>query len=449
MTPQKPPSDPTPRTARCIENDGSRGSDSRDPRGSGGHDHPVRQSSGRATRSRRTLLRALAAAGTAAVAGCSGGDGSTTGTPATTTGTTATETATESPETTTDADDSALPTTGDVPAELTGVDEAVRSFVADRGITAAALGVSKDGEVVLERGYGWADEARSDPTPPDAPFRVASLTKSLTAAAVRSLFGDGLSRDATVLSVLDLEPPSGELADERLADVTIDHLLTHSGGWNPGATFDPMFRHFAIADALDLSEPPDTRDIARYMLDQPLQFDPGSRHVYSNFGYSLLGLVVEAVTDAPYPEYVRETLFDGSPPGPLYEGRTRPAERRESEVHYASAAECPNAMELDPNATVPCADGGFHLGALGGAGELVTTTRTLLALLRDHPVDGFAAAEDYPHEPAFGSLPGTFTMLHEREDGVGVAVLLNRRGQGYAAIRDVVGQAIDAVEAWP
>ncbi len=432
MTPPHRPSDPTHRTNAA---------------------RPATDGSGDASPTRRRLLRALAAAGTAAVAGCSGGDGTTTDASATTTGTTAsrsaTDATTESPDTTTDPDDSALPTTGDVPPELDGVDEAVRSFVADRGITAAALGVSKDGEPVLERGYGWAGDAQSTPLSPDAPFRIASLTKSLTAAAVRSLFGDGLSRDTTVLSVLDLEPPSGELGDERLRDVTVEHLLTHAGGWNAQATFDPVFHDFAIADALDLSGPPDTRDIARYMLGQPLQFDPGSRHVYSNFGYALLGLVVEAESGTPFPEYVRETLFDGSPPGPLYEGRTRPDERRDAEPHYESANRCPNAMALESAERVPCADGGFHLSALGGAGELVTDTRTLLTFLRDHPVDGFATAEDYPHEPAFGSLPGTFTMLHEREDGVAVAVLLNRRGRGYGSIAEVVGSALDDVDAWP
>jgi len=442
MTPPSPPSDSTPRPA---DTDG--------PRWRDGPGRPEPQARDGATRSRRSLLAALAAAGTVGVAGCSG-DGTTadptateptTDTPAPTTAEpTATESTTEA-----GADGDGLPATGDLPEELAGVDEAVRTFAADRGVTAAALGVSKDGEVVLERGYGWADAEQSDPLPPAAPFRIASLTKSLTAAAVRSLFGDGLSRDTTVLSVLDLNPPSGELGDDRLRDVTVGHLLDHAGGWNASATFDPVFHHFAIADALGLSAPPDTRDIARYMLGQPLQFDPGTRHVYSNFGYALLGLVVEAVSGTPFPEYVRATLFDGSPPGPLYEGRTRPDERRDAEPHYESVQECPNAMALESAERVPCADGGFSLQALGGAGELVTNTRTLLTFLRDYPVDGFATAEDYPHEPAFGSLPGTFTMLHERADGVGVAVLLNRRGRGYGSVAEVVTQAVDDVDAWP
>ncbi|WP_135821653.1 serine hydrolase domain-containing protein [Halostella litorea] len=440
MTHARRPSDPTHRSET------SAGGDRAGDATPGGSDQ---QSSRSGARSRRSLLAALAAAGTAAVAGCSGGDGTTTDADTTTAGTTATTANPTSAETTAGDSEPAMPATGDLPDELAGVDEAVRSFVADRGVTAAALGVSNDGEVVLERGYGWAGGEGSAPLSPDAPFRIASLTKSMTAAAVRSLFGDGLSRDTPVLSVLDLEPPSGELGDERLRDVTVDHLLSHAGGWDANATFDPVFHHFAIADALGLSGPPDTCDIARYMLGQPLQFEPGSRHVYSNFGYALLGLVVEAVSDTPYPEYVRGTLFDGSPPGPLYEGRTLPDERRDAEPPYESAAQCPNAMALDPAERVPCADGGFYLQGVGGAGELVTNTRTLLALLRDHPVDGFAAAEEYPHEPAFGSLPGTFTMLHEREDGVAVAVLLNRRGRGYGSIADVVGSALDDVDAWP
>lgn len=397
------------------------------------------------TPSRRQFLAALGATGAATVAGCTGGDSPTDATASTGAQTNRPKTGSE----TTATPD--YPATGDRVPELAVLDDAVREFARENDVPAAALAAAKDGDVVLERGYGHSDPGRSEQTPPDALFRIGSVTKSFTAAAARSLFGDGFSPETRVLDALDVEPADG-LGDDRLRDVTVEHLLDHSAGWDHSAAADPMFQTFDVAEELGLDEPPTTRDFARYVLGQPLQYEPGERHVYSNFGYALLGLVVEAESGQSLPAYVREQFFGGDPPDPFYEGRALPENRRDREVAYESASNCPNAAELDRSEQVPCADGGFLVGALGGAGGLVTSARTLVAFAADNRLDGFATAENPEYAYAFGSLPGGFTMLQRRRDGATVAVLFSDRGgspNALADIRTTVNDAVADVDAWP
>ena len=78
--------------------------------------------------------------------------------------------------------------------------------------------------------------------------------------------------------------------------ITTRHLLQHTGGWDRDKSFDPMFRPREISRTLGVASPPGPRDILRYRLGQPFEFDPGTRYAYSNFGYCVLGRVIEKVT---------------------------------------------------------------------------------------------------------------------------------------------------------
>lgn len=405
-------------------------------------------------RTRRRVLRSAALAAGAGLAGCAesqtAGDGPTANGTATASGTDA-PSGTEAADPTGDGPD--RPVTGDEVPELAPLDEAVLGFATEREVPAAAAAVARDGEVVHQRGYGWRDADRTEAVPPDARFRLASVTKALTNAAVHALFDEGaLAADTRVFPTLDLDPLPGDEPDDRLDEVTVRHLLDHAGGWDQRVTFDPVFHDFAIADRMGLSEPPGPRETARYMLGRPLQFDPGERQVYSNFGYLLLGLLVERVTGARFPEYVRESVLGGVDADRLYRGASLPENRPEYEVHYRSNRECANVMALDRDDRVPCADGGFHVQGTGAAGALVGTTRALLGFADEYWITGERRDGDGGPYVYFGSIYGAFTMLKQRADGVDVAVLLNRRGAtptSFAAIEDEVDAALDGIDEWP
>lgn len=148
---------------------------------------------------------------------------------------------------------------------------------------------------------GWVDGVGSPPVAPSNRFRYASLSKLLTVGAVLSLVDAGeLELDARLL---DLLPEVRPVADERLEEITVEHLLRHAAGFDRLASPDPMFAH-------------GVKPWCPYELDrlkvQALDFSPGSRVAYSNLGYCLLGVIVERVSGESYREYVSRTYgLDG------------------------------------------------------------------------------------------------------------------------------------------
>src|SRR5262249_44759855 len=131
------------------------------------------------------------------------------------------------------------------------------------------------------------------------------------AAVLRLVEDQRLALDAKVLDYVKLPAhvQPGHTPDERWKRITIRHLLQHTGGWDREQSFDPMFRPELIAKTVGLPSPARPEAIIRYMLGLPLDFDPGSRYAYSNFGYCLLGRVIERVTNQPYETFVRARIL--------------------------------------------------------------------------------------------------------------------------------------------
>lgn len=212
------------------------------------------------------------------------------------------------------------PITGFGAASLEPFDRIITRLLVRYGIPGAALAVSKHGRLLLSRGYGWANVTTRQPVQPNSRFRLASLSKPITAVATLHL-GEQLVAEgrypnlesflnARVLPLLNLRPINGKLGDPRLNQVTIRDLLQHSGGWNRNWAGDPLYRPTItpIAKALGKPETLSSPDLLQTMLSRKLQFAPGSRSVYSNVGYLMLGRVVEQLSGQKYPGYVREML---------------------------------------------------------------------------------------------------------------------------------------------
>ena len=342
-------------------------------------------------------------------------------------------------------DDTASPPedTGSAYAELSAaLDSRIRAFTEERGIGAAAVAVMKNGGIIYDRVFGWQDQQRTVPLPQNVIMRLASVTKPITAAAVHALIAEGkLNLDDRVFDagrggsgLLDIEPfPS--LGDPRLAEVTVQHLLQHQGGWDREIAGDPTFHPIRIAEAMNIPSPPEREDVARYVLGQPLQFSPGSRTAYSNFGYQVRGLVIEEVSGRDYLSYVRENVFAplGVPASEVIQGRTLPADRSDREPWYDDGlgGRSSAVNVFDPSGPpVPWPDGGWHLEAFIAHGGLVASTRAILAFLDVHQIAGpnigerRRAAGWWYHT---GSLDGTNTLALRRDNGVNYVVLFNRR----------------------
>ncbi|HSG38033.1 MAG TPA: serine hydrolase domain-containing protein [Thermoanaerobaculia bacterium] len=152
-----------------------------------------------------------------------------------------------------------------------------------------SLLVARDGRVILEKGYGFADRDKGVPFTAETVFDIGSITKQLTAAAILKLEMEGK------LKVTDPLSKHFEGVPEDKRGITLHHLLTHSAGFVDilGGDYDEMPRDRLVQGALA----------------SKLLWPPGTGYEYSNLGYSLLAIVVEKVSGRPYETFLQERLL--------------------------------------------------------------------------------------------------------------------------------------------
>lgn len=353
-------------------------------------------------------------------------------------------------------------------------DAAMREYMDALAIPGGALAVLKAGRLVYAQGYGWADRQHKIPATPDSLFRIASLSKPITALAILKLIQQGRLRlTDRVFEVLALArfAPRDESFDERWREITIEQLLHHTGGWDRDQSFDPMFRPRLIARQFDVPSPAGAWDVIRYMLGQPLDFAPGQRYAYSNFGYCLLGRVIEEVTEEAYEAHVRGAVLDAAGCVSMRLGRSLADDRAKDEVRYYTPGDetVDSVFDAHPG-PVPRPYGGFHLEAMDAHGGWLASVRDLARLTAalDAPgaepllsADSLRTLRHPPSPPVSrdgegrladsyygggwmvrpkgengranywhnGSLPGTTALWVRRHDGVSYAALFNLRNR--------------------
>jgi CubicO group peptidase (beta-lactamase class C family) len=213
-----------------------------------------------------------------------------------------------------------------------------------------------------------------------------------------------------------------------------------------------MFRPLEIAAALGKAGPASADDVVRYMAGQPLQFAPGSKHAYSNFGYCLLGRVIEKVTGRSYLDYVREQVLAPAGATGMRLGRTLPADRAPGEPFYSDPGRGRNVLRPGAVETVPAPDGTFYLEATDAHGGLIGSAVDVVRFLQAYSLDGRPRGAEPEAGCYFGQLPGTFTMALQRADGVQIAALFNQsRGPGgdHSKVRELLDKTADGVRTWP
>ncbi|MFH7245790.1 MAG: serine hydrolase [Spirulina sp.] len=153
--------------------------------------------------------------------------------------------------------------------------------------------VVRDGETLLNLGYGMADLSQEVPNTPQTRFRMGSLTKQFTAAAILQLQERGM---------LDVQAPvKTYLPDYPNDTITLHHLLTHTAGL-PNLTSTPEYFDW-------MQRPATLGELIARFRDLPLEFEPGSQHRYSNSGYILLTQVLETVSGQSYGDYIQDNLL--------------------------------------------------------------------------------------------------------------------------------------------
>lgn len=379
----------------------------------------------------------------------------------------------------------ALPMTGTAVPEMASFDRIIPALMVKWGIPGGAVAVVKDGRLVFSRGYGYADLESATATPADALFRLASISKPITAVAALTLQEQGmLDLDAPAFGFRpDLTEPPGTTRDPRIDGITVRQLLWHVGGWDRGLSGDPMFNPVGIAQALGIPAPAGCEAVLRYMLGRRLDFAPGAKFVYSNFGYCVLGRVVEKVAGVPYDDYVKAAVLAPLGVTRMRIGSSILAGRAPGEVTYYDRD---STQSVFGGGLVPVPYGGFFLESFDALGAWIGSAPDLLRFMT--AVDGFATRPDIlrpetvalmqttapgvwgtsPYYYAMGwlrrplqdnwwhdgSLPGTTTLLVRTGTGLAWAALFNARNMKpnslFAAELDpALWQAVSEVTSWP
>jgi len=333
------------------------------------------------------------------------------------------------------------------------VEKSINSFMRRWAVAGLSVAVSKDGKLIYARGFGFADTLTGEKVEPYHKFRVASISKLVTATAIMKLAEEGkLSLNDRVFgegAILN-DPYFSDPKDSRVNDITIAHLLSHEAGWSQ-RWGDQMFMPLVIADYLNVDLPIDTRTIIRFALDKRLHFTPGTGRAYSNLGYAVLGLVIEKITGMTYEEYCKISVLQ---PVGIYDmtlARNLSENRAPYEVTYYVPSDVTPKFSVYGTGELlsPCY-GGNDIESLGAAGAWLATAPDLLRLLL--VIDGFDTRPDILSDLSInlmtdnetglapagwkttmdngnwwrtGSFPGTAGMMKRQPDGTAWVVLLN------------------------
>ena len=166
---------------------------------------------------------------------------------------------------------------------------------ANQQLFSGALLVAQQGQILLSKGYGMADQARQLPNTPQTRFRLGSVTKPFTALAILQLQAQG---KLTVQDLICRYLPACPAAWQA---ITLHHLLTHTSG------IPDVERLPEYAQIKTLPTTP-AQTIALFR-DKPLAFTPGTHWDYSSSGYILLGAILEQVTGKSYETVLQENIF--------------------------------------------------------------------------------------------------------------------------------------------
>jgi N-acyl-D-amino-acid deacylase len=391
--------------------------------------------------------------------------------------------------------------TGAAEPKLAAYDELMNRFMREHKPPGAALAVTYHGRLVYARGFGHADLEKQEPVQPASLFRIASVSKPFASAAVMHLVEkQKLKLDDRVFPILKLEPhlEPGARLDPRWHDIRVHHCLQHTGGWDRDKSFDPMGAETAeaAAKALKVHLPTHPKQIIRYTMGKPLDHAPGTTFAYSNFGYCVLGRVIEAVTGVPYHQFVAKQVLAPLGIHRMKQGKNLLKDRAPGEVKYYDSkrrtGRAISGPEIGKQVPLPygveCietmdANGGWIASAVDLVRFAValddlkkcpildeTSIRTMLApppgsvghQKNGKPKESYYACgwDVRPGQPGKytkwhgGMLAGSSTLLVCRDDGINWACLFNsdagKDGKEFASIIDpLLHKPASEIRNWP
>lgn len=339
-------------------------------------------------------------------------------------------------------------------SDLNLIENRIRSYMQDQGIPGVSVAIAKTGRLVYARGFGFADLEDAELVSPSSRMRVASISKPITATAILTLVDQG------VLSLEDRVFGQGALLGTQYGTtpysaavkaIRVKHLLWHCSGWSNEGD-DPMFNNHANHTA-----------VINWMVNNrdPLA-NPEAQDEYLNFGYCVLGRIIEEVTGQTYEAYVRDQVLQPCGIQDMVIGAKTKANQKAKEATYYYGN--------SPYSVIRPRHFDSHGGWIASATDLLRfKVRVDGSAAKPDILSGSAYAAMMEASPASsaramgwlfgnnghghnGCMSGTIGFLWDTDDGYTFAILANTRPeddgcawQARAMLEDILYD----VSAWP
>ena len=353
---------------------------------------------------------------------------------------------------------SAKAQTGYYSPSLANFDVAMNNLLKNYDIPGGQLAITYKGRLVYSRGFGLADLSTNTAVCPDNIFRIASLSKQITAITIMHLYEQGrIGLNDTVFGANGILNDSiyQTVLDPRVYSITVKHLLSHQGGMTSSSF---------------------------YLKSQMLNFTPGTNALYSNVGFVFLGRVIEKITKQDYESYVRDTILAPIGIRDMRSGKSLLINRYPKEVRYYDDPSAPLVPSIfDSTVLVPRQYGGtFSMESSKACGGWIASAQDLCKLMC--AVDKFSTRPDIllsatintmatpihsflgnPYALGWfinttsnnwwhdGLLTGTMAYQARRNTEINYALLVNSSyssGQ-YTALSNLVGTIVPLITSWP
>ncbi len=360
-------------------------------------------------------------------------------------------------------------------------DHIIEKFMKKWEIKGASFALMKEDRLIYSKGYGYADEEMGIPMDVMHVFRIASVSKLITAVAIMKLQEEGK------LSLSDLVfGPEGilndsvysNIRDPRTRKITVENLLRHQGGFSI-AYGDPMFCPLDIANKMNVTPPADLNTIIQFVLSRRLSYTPGESTAYSNIGYGILSKVIERISQQDYETYIRRQILMPAGCFDMHLGKNLYEDKLPNEVKYYEVENAGQIPSCDGSGKlVARSNGGNNIEELYGAGGWVASPTELLRFLA--AIDGNPVIPDiledssieYMTQNISNALPIGWMETNSRGDWIrtgtlaGTSALMKKQNDGYAwvfltntsswkgahfppYINSTIKKAMASVQEWP
>ncbi len=323
---------------------------------------------------------------------------------------------------------------------LNQISSSFTTFIKDKGIIGAQVAITRNEKLVFLESFGDANRDDGSAVTDNTLFRIASISKPITLLAISKLVDEGkLNLTSPVFgpeSLLGLTYGQLPYEPEELL-ITLDDLIEHRAGFTD-KPFDVLFNNNTLTlDAL----------IGKVLDERSLNSTPGTFYEYSNFGYALLGKIIEKVSGTTYDNYIRNTILNPIDVNDMFIAGNEKQERHPNETVYYSNWSSPYEINMK------------RLGASAG---WVSSAKSLAwiavksdgrfevnDLLKPKTGISYLQSGNWTHN---GSLPGT-TAVMKVGHPFSYVVLTNSGGANFAFVIDAIHtfmeNAIEQQSGWP